>query len=450
MKTTVEPLEGNKVKLSVEVDEAEFDKAIDAAFRKISREVRIPGFRPGKAPRRVLEARIGLDYAREQALRDAIPEYLATAVRTNDIDIIAPPKVDITAGAEDGPIAFDAEVEVRPEISIAGYGGLRVEIPRPAPSDEEVDAQIDRMRRQFGELTDVERPAVRGDSVSIDLWGGRDDVALPGLELEDWSYEVGSGSVVDELDENLIGATEGDVLSFAAPHPVEGQDPIDFEVTVKKVRELVLPVANDEWAKEASDFETLDELRADLVRRMTVVRAVQARMALTEKTAEALAGLVEDDVPEPLVTEEMRARINDLAARVQAQGLTLEQYLAANGSSPAEFGDELRHNAATAVKVDLALRAVANTENIEATDDDVEAEFARLAERAREKVNKVRQAYERNDAVAGLRAELRKRKALEWLTEHVEIVDPNGTPIDRAELSPSPVDSVDESEEDGQ
>ena len=450
MKTIVEPLEGNKVKLSIEVDEAEFDQAIDAAFRKIAREIRIPGFRPGKAPRRVLEARIGLGPAREQALRDAIPEYLAVAVRTNDIDIIAPPKVDITAGAEEGAVAFDAEVEVRPEISIAGYGGLRVEIPRPTPTDEEIEAQLDRMRRQFGELVDVDRPAVRGDTVSIDLWGGREDAALPGLDVEDWSYEVGSGSVVEELDEQLIGATDGDLIVFTAPHPVEAQDPIDFRVTVKKVRELVLPPANDQWAKEASDFETIDELRADLIGRMTVVRAVQARMALTEKTAESLAGLVEDDVPEPLVAEEMRARINDLAERVRAQGLTLEQYLAVNGSSPAELGDQLKTNSTTAVKVDLALRAVAHAEEITISDEEIEAEFVRLAERSREKVQKVRQAYERNDAVGGLRAELRKRKALNWLTEHVEIVDPNGAPIDRTELSPPQVQDAESSEEDGQ
>jgi len=437
MKTTVEPLEGNKVKLSVEVDEAEFDKAIDAAFRKIAREVRIPGFRPGKAPRRILEARIGIDYAREQALRDAIPEYLAEAVRTNDIDIIAPPKVDITAGAEEGPVAFDAEVEVRPEVSVPGYGGLRVEIPRPMPTDDEIDAQVDRLRRNFAELVDVERPAAHGDSVSIDLWGGREGDALPGLDVEDWLYEVGSGGVVPELDEHLTGAGVGDEVAFSAPHPVEGQDPIDFRVTVKQVRELVLPELTDEWAKEASDVESVEALRGDLVRRLTIVRAMQAQMALTEKTADALAGLVDEEPPEPLVQDEMRARLNDLAARVQAQGMSLEQYVAMNGQSPAEFAEELKVTAASSVKVDLALRAVATAEGLTVSDEDLEVEYGRIAERAGEKVAKVRQAYERNDAVAGLRAELRKKLALEWLTEHVEIVDPDGNPIDRAALMPA-------------
>jgi trigger factor len=436
MKTTVEPLEGNKVKLSVEVDEAEFDKAIDAAFRKIARDVRVPGFRPGKTPRRILEARIGSEYAREQALRDAIPEYLAAAVLENDIDLIATPQVDLTAGAEDGPVAFDATVEVRPEVTVPGYGSLRVELMRPTPTDEEVDAQIDRLRKSFGELADVERPAVNGDNVSIDLWGGRGDDALPGLNVEDWSYEVGSGGVVAELDQELIGSEPGDVLEFSADHPVEGQEPIEFRVKVKQVRELVLPELTDDWAKEASDFETVDALRADITRRMTIVRAMQARMALAERTAEAAGELVVDEVPDPLVNEEMRGRLNDLGVRLQNQGATLEQYLAMSGQSPAEFSEELKVLATNAVKVDLALRAVAVAENIEADDDDLDAEYARIAERAKEKITNVRKAYERNDAVAGLRAEIRKRKALEWLTEHVEIVDPEGRTIDLAELTP--------------
>src|SRR5437762_9378784 len=176
MKSTVEPLdetEGNAgrtlVKLSVEVDEAEFDRDMDAAFRKIAREVRIPGFRPGKAPRRLVEARIGTAPAREQALRDAIPHYLAQAVREHSVDIIAAPEVDITAGQDDGPVVFDATVEVRPTVIVPGYGGLRVELPAIEVSDADVDAAIDGERERHGELVDVDRPAARGDFVTLDL-----------------------------------------------------------------------------------------------------------------------------------------------------------------------------------------------------------------------------------------------------------------------------------------
>ena len=171
VKTSVTELEDNKVKLSVEVDEQEFESALDAAFRKIAREVRIPGFRPGKAPRRLLEARLGEGVARGEALRDAIPDYYAKAVREHDVDVIAAPEIDITDGEEQGPIAFDAVVEVRPVVTVPGYESLRVTLPRPAATDEEIDAQIDRMRRQYAELETVERPAAEGDVVTIDVEG---------------------------------------------------------------------------------------------------------------------------------------------------------------------------------------------------------------------------------------------------------------------------------------
>src|SRR5687768_3276572 len=169
MKTVVEPVEGNKVKLSVEIDEQEFDQAVDAAFRKIAHEVRIPGFRPGKAPRQLLEARIGADVARQEALREALPDYYAQALTEADVDAIAPPEIDITSGQESGIVAFDAVVEVRPQVSIAGYGGLRVTVPGVTVDEEDVARQLDRLRTQFGELRPVERAAADGDHVTIDL-----------------------------------------------------------------------------------------------------------------------------------------------------------------------------------------------------------------------------------------------------------------------------------------
>ncbi|HMK13176.1 MAG TPA: trigger factor [Acidimicrobiales bacterium] len=436
MKSAVESLEDNKVKVSVEVDETEFDKAMDAAFRRIAREVRIPGFRPGKAPRRILEARIGSSAAREEALREALPEYYAQAVRENDVDVIAPPEIDITAGREEGPVAFDAVVEVRPKVSVPGYGGLRVEVPNPRPTDEEIDAQIERMRAQFAELELVDRPAIDTDQVTIDVVGSRDGEALPGLDATDYLYEVGSASIVAELDDHLRGAKVGDILQFSARHPDPDEEPIDFRVLVKQVQQRVLPDLDDEWANEASEFETLDALRGDLVRRLTLIRAMQSQMALRERAATALGELVDDEVPEALVEDEMRTRLQDLGLRLQAQGISIEQYLAATGRSQPEFVEELRANAREAAKVDLALRAVADAEVIEATDEEIDAEIERLAERTKQKPNQVRKAIERNGQIPELRSDLRKRKALEWIVEHVEVVDPEGHTIDRADLMP--------------
>jgi len=438
VKATVAPLEGNKVKLSVEVDESEFDKALDDAFRALAREVRIPGFRPGKAPRRILEARLGTEVARGEALRQAIPEYYLRAVRDHEVDPIAPPEIDITAGETEGAVAFDAVVEVRPQVEITGYDGLRVEIPSPVPTEEEIQARIDALRGQHAELVDVDRPAADGDYVSIDIEGSQGGEPIAGLTAEGYLYPVGSGAVVPELDEELRGAKAGDERSFDARHPAADEDdePLHFELTVHAVRERVLPDLTDEWVAATSEFSTVQELRADVVRRLRMVRALQAQMAARERAAVALSELVTDEPPEAMVESELRNRAQDLVLRLQAQGTTVEQYLAATGKDEEELTAELKEAATQAVRADLALRAVAEAEGIAVDDDEVEAEIERVAERANQKPAAVRRDLERNDAIPALRSDIRTRKALDWVVEHAQLVDPEGVPIDRADLQP--------------
>jgi trigger factor len=435
VKATVEPLEGNKVKLSVEVDEDEFETAVDAAFRKIAREVRIPGFRPGKAPRRILEARLGKDIARSQAIQDALPEYYAQAVREHDVDVIAAPDIDITDGQDDGPIAFDAVVEVRPVITVGGYDSLRVTIPSPNPSDDEIDEQLERLRSQHGELERVERPIASDDFATIDIAGSQDGEALEGLTADDYLYQVGSGALVDELDEQLSGAKPGDILEFDAEHPSDDDaSPLHFRVLVKEVKARQLPDLDDDFASEASEFETLDELRDDLVRRMRQVKQVRAQMALREQVGQALADLVVDDIPDALVNTEMQERLNDLALRLQAQGFTLEQWLTGTGRSQEDLLGELRDTAVTAAKVDLALRAVADAEALDAEEDDLAAEVEVAAQRLDLAPEKVRADLERADQIEAIRSDIKKRKALDHLVDTVEIVDDDGNVIDRADL----------------
>ncbi|MGH9138630.1 MAG: trigger factor [Acidimicrobiales bacterium] len=447
MRATVEPLEGNKVKLSIEVDEAEFDKAVDAAFRKISREVRIPGFRPGKAPRRILEARLGNDVGREQALHDALPGYYDDAVREHDVDVIAAPEIEVTKGQESGDVAFDAVVEIRPQVDVPGYGGLRVSLDRPEPTDDEIDAQVDRLREQFADLVEVDRPARDGDVVNLNLKGEEGGEPVPGLQADDYAYQVGTGSISPELDAQLAGSKVGDALAFDGG--LAGTDRrVRFTVLVKGVQERVLPEVTDDWANEVSEFDSVEELRADLAGRIRNVRKIQARLALREKALEALVRLVDDEAPEPLVQHEMRGRLQDLGLRLSAQGMTAEQYLDATGQSQDQLVDELRVGAIQAVKVDLALRAVADAELIEVSDADLEAEIEGLAERMREKPDKVRKQIERNEQLPALRSEIRTRKTLDWLLEQVELVDSEGQPIDRAELELDEADATDEAETD--
>jgi trigger factor len=333
-------------------------------------------------------------------------------------------------------VAFDATVEVRPQIIVPGYGGLRVELPNPRPTDADVDAQIERMRQPFAQTAEVDRPAADGDVVTIDIVGRRDDADEPFIERSDYLYEVGQPDVVEELAEHVRGRSAGDEFGFSVDHADHDHPPLHFEVRVRKVQEKVLPPADDEWAREVSEFGTLAELRADLFARLHRVRAAQARMALRERTSEALAQLVDEEPPETLVQGEMRRRLEDLAMRLSAQGLQIEQYLMATGQDPQAFTDELRRVATESVKIDLALRAVAQAEGLECDDDELDAEYARIAAANNVKPSEVRKAYERNDAVTALRSEIRKRKALEWLVEHAEVVDPDGQPISPADLSP--------------
>ena len=422
------------VKLSVVVDEAEFDRDIDQAFRKIGREASLPGFRAGKVPRKVLEARIGLAAARDEALRDAVPAYLAQAVREHDVDLIATPEVEITGGAEEGPVSFDAVCEVRPVITVPGYGGLRVELPSPSAAEQEIDEAVDAERRRQGSLVDVSRPVQSGDHVTLTLSGTRDGEPVPGLNTEDWLYEVGKGWVAEGFDDHLVGAEIGAQLSFSAK-PSGMSDPADFEVTVTNAQALVLPEVTDEWVSEnLGEFDTVEAWRASIAERIANQKLTQARNLFVERTTSALAELVDVPAPDSMVNGDLQARVQNTVQQFQSQGISIDQWLSATGQSADSFIDALRQQSLKAVKVDLALRAVAAAEAIEVGDDDLNAEYARIAMQVRQKASEVRKAYEKNDAVTDLLSQMRKTKALDWLLEHAEVVDEAGNALDRDQL----------------
>ena len=445
MQSTVEELEGNKIKLTVEVEAAEVDQAVDAAARKLARQVRMPGFRPGKVPRRVLEARMGHGTLREEALRDSLPEYYASAVREHEVDVIAAPEIDITEGRDEGDLKFDAVVEVRPVVQVPGYAGLQITLERPEATDEEIDRQIDRLRANAASLEEVSRPAKDGDVLTIDL-GMTPSQGEPS-NLTDVSYTLGSNEFgVEDLDVQLQGARIGDILKFSAS-PAEGRT-VSFQVLVKAVRTQVLPDVTDEWASQESEFDTVEALRDDLRTRITAVKRLQAGLALRERALAALVDLVTDDAPGPLVDAEVERLLHDLGHRLEAQGATFEQYLQATGQEPQAFLDDLRARAVPQVKADLALRALADAEELEVSEEDLDDEIARIAQEVGQPPAQIRRNLVSADRLAAVRSDLRKAKALAWLLEHVDVVDPEGQPIDRADLEPQPAARSDGSDED--
>lgn len=431
MKSTCEPLEGNKVKLTIEIDEIEFDRDIDAAFRKLAAEVRLPGFRQGKAPRKVLEARIGLEPARGQALQDSIPKYLMQAVREHAIDLIDTPAIDVVSGADGGVVAFDATCEVRPEVTVPGYGGLRIELPSIEVSPDEIQTALDAERQRHATLQPVDRPAASGDSVTLDLVATRDGEPVMGLNVDDWEYRIGQGWVAPTFDDQLIGASAGDRLTFTAT-PNGTEDSADFEVTVTAVSELVLPELNDEWvADHLGDYDTVEAWRDAVAMRLADGKLAQARNVVVDRTSTALAELVDIEVPEVMVRASLQQRVENFARQLQSQGISLDQWFSFTGQDAATFMDDMKERAEVAVKVDLALRAVATAEGIETDEDDLDMELQRIALQFNQKVNQVRKAYERNEALDDLKSEIRKSKALDWLLHRVEMVDTEGRPMDR-------------------
>jgi trigger factor len=434
VKSSVEVLEDNKVKVYVEVEEAEFDRDIDKAFKLLAKEVNLPGFRAGKVPRKVLEARVGIGPAREQALRDAVPEYLSRAVNENDVDLIATPEVEITDGEESGPVEFEATCQVRPIITVSGYESLRVELPGVDVSDDDVvEAQEAELARDAS-LGAVDRPAEAGDFVVIDMTAMRDGEEVLGLNTEDWSYEIGQGWVTDDFDQQLVGASAGDTLEFQSA-PKGTEDLADFVVKVQTVQHRQLPELTDEWvAENMGEFDTVEAWTENLRETLAERKLSTARQEAGTRLNEALAELVEIEVPEPMVASDLNQRVQGTVQQFQAQGIDFEQWMQATGQDPESFVEGMRGQSEMAVKVDLALRAIAVAEGIEVSDDELEREYARMAMQYSQKAKDIRRAYEQNDAVAELLAQISKSKAFDVLVHSASYVDEDGKEIDRDSL----------------
>jgi trigger factor len=431
MKSTVEPEEGNKVKVVVTFteDEPEFQAAVADTWVEISKQVRIPGFRAGKAPRKILEKQLGADAARPESLQQAIPEFYAQAVIEHDVDVIGPPQIDITDGEESGDVTFTAVVETRPVIVVGGYNGLKIEVPSPEVPDSEVSDQLDRLRQQSAELGEVDRAAADGDYLTVDVHGSRDGEELDGLVADDYIYLVGSGAITPEFDAHLTGASAGDTVEFTADHPDPDEDPVDFKVTVKVVKEQVLPEVTDEWAAGVSEFETSAELVEDIRTRLAGDRESQTRGSVQARLGTALAELVEEDPPNAMVSEEMQGRLQSMAHQLSHMGMRLEDYIRITGQDPEAFTESLREAAVEASKVDLALRAVVAAESIEVSEDELDEQIEKMIEGADLTLEEARENLQSNGQLSAVRSEIAKKKAVDWLLERAEVVDENGNAV---------------------
>lgn len=434
MQVTDQGADGLKRKFAVVIPASSIEEKVNSRLSEVGQQVRLPGFRPGKAPRKLLEARLGTGVARQDALRESLPEYYAEAVRTHDVDVIAPPELEITSGADDGAVTFEAVVQIRPTITVEGYRDLTITVPGLTVTEAEIDERVERLRAQHAEFATADREAADGDQAVIDIEGSQGGEAVDGLTATDYVYDVGSGAVVPEIDDALRGARAGDERTFDAKHPEEGEADLSFRVVVREVRERILPELTDAWVAEVSDHADVAAMRAAFTEQMERQKVLAVVLARQQKLAEAVTELVTDEAPEPLVQSELQARLNNLDQRLRQQGMDLGTYLQFTGQTPDAVVAEFRDAAVQAVKLDLALRAVADGEAIEAGEDDLDEHFAELSRRFGVEAERIRHDFEHAGQLSAVRSEVRKAKALDWLVGRVKMVDEDGAEVDASAL----------------
>ncbi len=449
MQSTITPAEGSIVKIIIDIDEAELEPGINAALSKLSKEVRIPGFRQGKVPRKVLEAKLGRSYIRSEAINDAVQGFLGDAIKQNSLDVIATQSVNIKSGEESGPVVLEADVEIRPEVNIAGYKGLKVEVPSPVVSAQDIDNQIKRLREQFGELKEVDRPIKEDDQVSIDLDAERDGEKIPGLSVEDFLYRVGGDNFVPGLDEALLGHSSNEEVAFEVAAPdASGVSPINCTVKIKKVSELELPDLTDEWAAEASEFQTLAELEESIREQLASGKLSRAKMMLRDRVVGALVELMDlKEIPQALIQNEFDKLVHDFSHRLEEQGIPLEQYLSVTGTTSEQLVSQIMADAANQAKIDLVLRALVREEATVVPEEELDEEIKAYADSAGIDFQLFKEQVTTNGQIKVVELEMAKSKALENLLKQVEIVDEDGNSIDReillADDEPSNPDDID-------
>lgn len=431
MHATITSLDNNRIRLVVEVDDAEMGEAIDAAATSLAKQISVKGFRKGKVPKNVLIAHLGGPQAlRAEAIRDALPNFYARAIADTLVDPIGQPEITITSGEEEGPFAFEAEVEVRPEVAISGQGDLRVTIPSPQVNDTELEQQIDRYRETDAVLKEVDRPIVTGDLVSMDVRVTEVATEAEPLEMSDFMYSVGSGTITEGVDELIVGLRAGEDLTLNGS--LDNGVVATYQLTLKQVKERELPELSDEWVEENTDWTSVDEMRESILQQMRSRKVIEAQMSQRDAMLIALSELVSAaDVPEVLVASETEERLHDLGHRLSEQKLNLETFLQVTNQSPEELLEKLRADAQRAVRIDLALRALAREERLEPSDEEVQEELESTAEAMGVTPEALRDNLRESGRTVAFVAEVAKMKASKWLSEHVIFVDPDGVEIDR-------------------
>ena len=418
--------ESSKAKITVEIERDLMDSGANQAYLKARKDIQLPGFRKGKAPRKLIESIYGAHVFYEDGLEEIFPQVYQFAVVEQELKAVGRPSLTGMDIAEDGSVTIVLETELYPEVTLGQYRGLEVEKVEPSVTDEEVEAELDRMAKNVASRETVERPAADGDTVNLDFEGFDNGVAFEGGKGEKFDLVLGSGSLIPGFEEQVVGMSAGEEKDIDVTFPADyhakelAGKPVTFHIKVNGITVERIPEKDDEFAKDVSEFDTLEALRADIRAKQLESRKQSIERAFESAAVEKAAENATADIPEALVEEELDRQMNNFAYQLQSSGMTMEQYAKMMGGDLSTMRKALRPSAEKQAKVDVTLGEIVKVENLEVTDEEVEAEYQSLADTYHMELEKVRGLVE----AESLKQDLLTRKAVKLIAEAAVPVAP--------------------------
>ena len=423
-----EKIEKSQVALTIEVSAAEFEAAIEKAYQKMRKNINVQGFRPGKAPRKMIEKMYGAEVFFEEAINIAFPDAYEAAVKEQELQVVGYPEVDMLGECTKEGFTFTAKVPVYPEVTLGEYKGLSAIKGEAKVTEEDVADRLQLLADRQTRLVSVEREARLGDTAVIDFEGFLNGVPFDGGKGENHSLELGSGSFVPGFEDQVIGMKAGDEKDIDITFPEQytpelAGKAVVFKVKVHEVKEKEIPVLDDEFAKDVSEFDTLDELKADLEKKITEEQEKAAQQAFTDALMEQVAEGITVEIPDAMVENQTKQFIENFKMQLAQQGIPYEEYLKMTGTEEAKLMEEAREPALRQVRMDLAMAAIIKAENLTASDEEVEAEYTKMAEQYSMDIEMVKKYLPADQ----IRDELVSRKAIEVVTSSAKAKKPRKT-----------------------
>ena len=438
MKSAVETLSPTRAKITVEVPFEELKSSLDAAYQAIAKQINIPGFRKGKVPPPVIDRQVGRGTVLDEAINDALPKLYVQALQDNDLQPLAQPEIDVTKLEDNTLFEFTAEVDVRPSIEVPSYDALSVEVEDITVSEEDIDHEVESLRERFATLKDVERPAADGDVATIDLKATREGEPVEGGEVSGYSYKVGSGEMLDGIDEALRGLSAGDETSFTSQllgGDLSGQD-VEVAVTLSAVKEQELPELDDEFAQTASEFDTIEELRQDVAGRLERSKRLEQAAAARDAVLEQLLDSSEIPLPESVVAEELAGRRQEIEQQLAYAGTSMEQYLDNEKQTIDEFEAELEKRVRDAMASQFLLDEIAKAEEIGVEQEELSEHLFRRAQQSGQNPDEFVKHMVEHNHIPEMVAEVVRGKALAQIVEGATVTDKSGNPVELKNLRP--------------